>query len=164
MALAITVRFDFVDDSGKTTFTKLRVPTGPSIDQLVEFAQSAGQIFATASECEITNISLTFTFTPPAGLAIAAQPLIDIAAKAAFQFRTVVSGLFAKFRIPTLDDAQVVGGSDDVDVSDPLVSPLISLVENGAVVSGPATILFTNNREHAVSTLAFAREQFRKKR
>lgn len=164
MALAITIRFDFQDEAGHTSFTKLRVPTGPSLAQLIEFGQAAGQVWANASDAEITNISLTFTFTPPAGLKASAVALLDIAQKAAFQFTTAVSGFFAKFRVPVVQDVKFVGGSDDLDVSDPLISPFITLIENGAVVTGPATILFTDGRANPISTLAFAVEQFRKKR
>jgi hypothetical protein len=40
MALAVSVRFDFQDQKGKTSFTKVRVPNGFSIAQYTEFAQA----------------------------------------------------------------------------------------------------------------------------
>lgn len=163
MALAVSVRFDFVDDKGKTSFTKVFVPTGFSIAQYVEFAQGMGQLLANASICRLTRASVVFGLNlSTATIKIAALTVSDVAQKAFFQFRTAVSGFFARMKIPALKETLVNPGSDSIDQSNASVAAFITAMENGIVVTG-ATISPVDDRGNDIVDTTIAREVFRKK-
>lgn len=164
MALAVSVRFDFVDDKGKTSFTKVRVPTAWSIAQYIEFAEAMGQLYADAGTGAVTGASITFGVDISGlGLKGAAGATADIYEKARFQFNTALAGFKAFFRLPTWDETKTTIGSDVVDTADVDVAALIAAYENGIAVTGPLTIQPTDNRLNDVVSLQFAREVKRKK-
>lgn len=159
MALAVTARFDFIDDKGKTSFTKVRVPVTFSLSQYGEFGVAFAQLLVDVSLCRCTGASLTFAIDLSGlGLRTVAGITADIAEKAAFLFNTAVTGLRAKLRIPTLRETLVPPGSDAIDTADVDVAAFIAAMENGIVVSGPATVEPTDDRENDITALTTARE------
>lgn len=130
MALALIVQIDFVDAKNKTSFTRVRVPNGFTIAQYTTFAQSLAQAVTNISGCRVTgaSIGLNFTFT---GLAAAATEAADVATKAYFKVRSAVAGFFAKFYLPTFDEALVLAGTDEINQADTAVAAYITLVETG---------------------------------
>jgi len=163
MALAVNVRFDLIDNKGKTSFTKIRVPTGFSIAQYIEFAQGAAQVIANTSNCKITSVSLTFGIDLTGlGLATVASGLADIYQKFRFQFNTAISGFKAKFQIPASSESLVTSGSDAVNIADVDVAAFIAAMNNGIVVTG-GTVAFADNRGMDITSLQFAREVHRRK-
>jgi len=163
MALAVSVRFDFQDDKGKSSFTKIRVPTGFSIAQYTEFAQGAAQLLLNASTASITKISVVFNVSLASlGLKTVASSVSKVARKMFLQFTTAVTGFLAKTFIPALSESKVASGSDDVDQADTDVAALISAYEDGIVVTG-GTMTFTNGRGHDITAATAAKEQFRRR-
>jgi len=163
MALAVNVRFDFVDEKGKTSFTKIRVPVGFTLAQYVEFAQAAAAVINSATTCQITGVSLTFGLdTSGWGLNTIVSGLADIYQKFRMQWNTAVAGFKAKFSIPASDESYVIAGSDAVDVSDPGVAAFISAINNGIAVTG-GTMTFCDARQHDIVSNQFAVEVHRKK-
>lgn len=163
MALAVSIRFDFRDDKGKTSHTKIRVPNGFSIAQYTEFATAAAQIITNASFCIVTRASICVGIDlSGAGLKVAAALTSDIAHKAYMQFNTVAAGFRAKMRIPTLDEIYVIVGSDAIEQTHVNLSPYIAAMENGIAVTGPATIQPCDDRENDIVSTSIAREVFRK--
>lgn len=159
MALAVTVRFDFLDDKGKTSFSKVRVPNGFSLAQYGEFGTAFAQLLANVSNCKITGGSLTFAIDLSGlGLRTVASSLSDVAEKGLFLFNTVVTGLKAKLRIPTLDESQVPSGSDAIDTANVDVAAFIAAMENGIVVPVAVTVQPTDDRTNDISALTQARE------
>lgn len=165
MALAVSVRFDFRDEKGKTSFTKIRVPTTFSISQVTQFAAAMGQLISNISQCQITNISTTFTIDL-SGLTLkaSASAVADIAQKGYFAFTSAVTGFFKRLRIPTFDETKVNAGSDGIDTLDADVSAFVAAMENGIAVTGPATIQPSTERMQDLTALSDAREVFRRKR
>ncbi|KKN01200.1 hypothetical protein LCGC14_1130140 [marine sediment metagenome] len=146
MVLAFSLIINFDDENGKKASTKLRLPTTFSIAQYTEFATAAAQLYANASQCSITNVSLTIDFDFSAlgldGIALIAS---NVGKKAKFLWQTVLAGKGAKFAVPTSDESIFPAGTDDMDQSDLLVAPFISAIENGIAVTA-GTITFVNNR------------------
>ena len=158
MALAVSIRFDFIDDKGKTSFTKVRVPTGYTIANYVEFAQGAAQVFADLSNAQITNVSLTFGLDLSGqGLKTVASVVSDIYQKIRFQFATALQGFRAKFSVPASSELKIVAGSDAVDEVDADVAAFVTAIEDGLVVTG-GTVTFTDNRDNDITALQFGRE------
>jgi hypothetical protein len=164
MALAVSVRFQFEDDKGKTSFTVINVPTGFSIAQFTEFAQGAAQLITNISQATVTRVSVTFKVSL-AGLGLRGIPstIGSVAKKIFLRFQTGVTGFFAQTLIPSPDENNVVAGSDGFNQAAAGVAALISMYEDGIAVTG-GTMQFTNNREMDVSTVIDAREIFRRRR
>lgn len=164
MALAVTLRFDFEDDPGGKSFTKIRVPNGFTITDYIQFGQAFAQLLVDLSLAQMTSASLTFAIDLSGlGLKAAATGLADVAQKALFIFNTAVAGIRARLRIPTIDEAQVIsGGSDAVNTADPDVSAFLSAMTDGIVVAGPLTVQPTNDRAHDITSLSTARESIRR--
>ena len=164
MALAVAIRYDFIDDKGKTSFTKIRVPTGNTIAQYTEFAQAMGQFIANMSSCRITGGSITFTIDLSGlGLKSAAASITDVFQKGYFAFNSAATGFFKRLRVPTLSEAKVSAGSDGINTVDADVAAFINAMNNGIVVTG-GTITPTTERGHDLVSLSEAREVFRRKR
>lgn len=164
MAFAVAVNFTFQDSKGKKSKSVLHVPTGFTIAQYLEFATAAGQILANASNGEVTSISLGVNLDlSTATIRAAALSTADIAQKAFFMVRSAVSGLFAKFNIPTLNESDhVVTGSDELDLADADVAALITIYEDGVDIGGSVFIQPCDERENDLESVSQAREIFRK--
>jgi hypothetical protein len=131
MAFALIAQIDFKDAKNKSSFTRIRLPTGLTIAQYTSFVQDAAQAATDISGCIVTgaSIGINFTFT---GLGAAAAAAADVASKGFFKVRSAVAGFFAKMSIPTFDeDTLVVAGTDQIDTADTAVAAYITLVETG---------------------------------
>lgn len=163
MALALSIRFDFVDDKGKTSSTKLRVPVGFTLAQYQEFAEAAAQLFLNGSTGSITRASITLSVPIGSlGLKTVASSVSKVARKLYMQFNTIFTGFFGKTIFPSVLESKVIAGSDDIDQTDTDIAALVSALEDGIVVTG-GTMQFTNGRGHDLQTLTEAKEQFRRR-
>lgn len=164
MALAVSIRYDFVDSKGKTSFTKIRVPLGFSIAQYSEFVLGMGQFISNISTCRITGASMTFNIDLSGlGLKAAATVVADTAQKGYFSFISAATGFYKRLRIPTFDESLVETGSDGIDTVDPAVAAFTNAMTNGIVVTGGTVSPVTERGQDLVS-LNEAREVFRRKR
>lgn len=162
MPLAITVRYSMIDDKGKTSSTKVRVPNGFSIAQYVEFVQGMGQFLSNISACQITKAGFSVGIDL-SGLGLQALPasIADVAQKGYFAFRSAATGFFKRLRIPTFDESKVNAGSDTIDTVDADVAAFNGAMASGIVTSG-GTIQPQTERGDDLTTLQEAREVFRK--
>jgi hypothetical protein len=85
----------------------------------------------------------------------------NVAEKALFMVRSVVSGLFGKFFVPTYNDSLSVTGSDDIDQADPNVAAYLAILEDGVTTAG-GVINPVDLRENDLSAVTEAREIFRR--
>lgn len=164
MALAVSIRFDTLDDKGDTSFTKIRVPTGFSVAQYTEFAIAMAQFIANTSNCVITGASITFGIDLSGlGLKVAATSIADVFQKGYFAFASAATGFFKRFRVPTLLESVVSAGSDNIDTLLAPVAAFVNANTNGIAVTGPLTIQPQTERGHDLTALSEAREVFLKK-
>jgi hypothetical protein len=162
MALAVALRIDFIDAKGDTSFTKIRVPSGFSIAQYLEFGAAMCQFISDTSQCLITGASLTFGIDLSGlGLKVAAASVADVFQKGYFAFTSAATGFFKRFRVPTFDEDLVTANSDAIDTVDADVAAFIAANTNGIVVTG-TTVQPTTERGHDLTGLSEAREVFRK--
>jgi len=158
MALAVTVRFDFVDASDKKSFTEVNVPVGFTIAQIVEFTQDMEQILTNISQCQLTGASISISLNiSGAIIKTVAGAFADVAEKAHYVFSSVVTGFRKLLKIPTREELQEVSGSDSMNTALTTQATFIALIEDGIVVAGPATILFTDNYMNDIAALNTAR-------
>lgn len=162
MALAVTVNVSMIDAKGKTSVTKIRVPSGFVLSQYAEFAQGIGQIICDMTDGAITAISVSVPVSlSGATIRGTALGIADIAKKLLVMARSSVTGLVGKFFIPTYDEDNSVSGSDQADTSDTEVAAFISIVEGGINVSG-TVIAPIDMRGNDLVEVSEAREIFRK--
>lgn len=82
MALAVTVNYSFIDAKGKSSSTKVRVPSGFSVAQYTEFAIAMGQLMSNLSDGAITEISVGIPVDlSGATIRAAANNVADVAKK-----------------------------------------------------------------------------------
>jgi hypothetical protein len=162
MALAVTCNFTVTDSKGKSSLTKVRVPTGFSISQYGEFAEAMAQLIANMQDGAITEVTVGLPVSlSGATIRATAIGIADVAKKLFLNVRSAVSGLFGKFNIPTYNEVNTVSGSDAADIVDPDIAALIAIVENGINVSGE-TIQPIDLRGNDLADVVEAREIFRK--
>lgn len=162
MALAVSIRFDFVDGKGKTSFTKIRVPNGFSVAQYTEFAQAMCQLLTNLTQASITRAGFSVGLNLSTAT-IKATPNVfsDIAQKVMFGFSTALAGFRTKVKLPALNEDKVTTGSDAINQADPAVAAFIAAMENGIVVTG-GTISPTDQRGNDINNTDYAKELFRK--
>lgn len=162
MALAVSLNFTVLDAKGKTSITKIRVPTGFSITQYSEAALAFAQLIANLSEGAITDISVSLPINlSGATIRSTAVAIADVAKKALFFARSATAGLFTKFFFPTYNEVNTVSGSDNLDATDADVSAMIDILETGINVSG--TIVAPRDmRGTSLDSVIETREIFRK--
>jgi len=163
MPLAVSVRFDFIDGEGETSFTKVHVPTGFTIAQYTEFAQSMGQLMANITDGAITGASFCVGIDL-SGATIKALVTTgaDIAQKALFGFGTALAGFRTKLKLPAFRTALITSGSDAVNQAHADIVAFDAAMENGIVVTG-GTVSPCDLRGNDIDSLNYARELFRKK-
>lgn len=157
MALAITVRFDFVDANGKKSFTEVPVPNGFSIAGYLEFATDMAQLITNISGCQVTSASLNVALDfSAATIKSVANTLADVAEKAHYIFSSAVAGFKRLFKIPTRLEVDETVGSDDMNQADVGQAFFIALLETGAAVTG-GTVGFTDTYHNDLVSVQSAR-------
>lgn len=161
MALAIKIIYTAVDDKGATATTEVKVPTGFTIAQYTEFAQSMAQFIDAIIGGRITSANFCVG-VDISGLGLKAAALVssDVEEKGFFQYSTA-GGFHTRLQLPALNEGFVSLGSDDIDVTDPDVLAFDQAMVLGIAVTGPATIQPTDEREDDITARDFAREVFR---
>lgn len=161
MALAYSLRIDFVDNKNKPSFTKIKFPSGGTINQITEFCGLVLAAVNDLSDCRITKASVNVAIDLSGlGLKAVANALADRAKKVFFNFNTSVGGFRAKQFLPTLDESKVVAGSSDIDLADLDVAAYVLANTAGLSVTG-GTINVVDGRGNDISGIAYAEEQFR---
>ena len=162
MALAVTINVTIADAKGKSSVTKIRVPTGFSLTQYGEAATAFAQLICNLTDGIITEVSVSVPIDlSGATIRAFATSIADVAKKALFVVRSSVAGLYSKFFFPTYNEGNNITGSDQLDIADADVAAMISLIETGVNVSG--FIAQPNDiRGNDLTDVAEAREIFRK--
>lgn len=159
--LATTINVNFRDEKGKTSVTKIRVPSSFTFAQYIEFAQAAAQILSNMSTAQITSVSISVSLDlSSASLRTVATQFSDVFQKALLVARSAISGLFARFNIPTYDEINTLAGSDVLDPVDADVLALVTLLEDG-LDDGGIFIVPVDARDNDLETVTLAVEKFR---
>lgn len=163
MALAVSLRIDFIDSKKKASFTKIRLPTGRTLADYKDFGEQICQLFLNAGTGRITNASVCFGVDlSGAGLSTNASSVSKVTRKGNFRFFTASSGFLAKVRVPSIAESKVVSGSDDLDQGDADVIAYVDDLVNGVTVTG-GTMTFTNGRGHDITALKAVKERFQRR-
>lgn len=161
MALAVSIRIDFTDSKGKSSFTKVRVPNGFSISDYLEFAEAISQLMTNMSVAQVTSASVSVALDlSGATIRAVATNVADVAQKAFFQFSSALAGFRKRMRIPTLDETKVPVGTSSIDQADVDVAAFITAMEDGIVTTG-GTIDPVDARGNDLVSVSIAEEVFR---
>jgi hypothetical protein len=163
MVLAASLVFTLQDNKGKSSSTKIHIPTTFSLSQMLEAGTAFAQLIANLSSAKITNVSLSVGVDlSSATIRAVAAATSDVFQKALLVAQSAVAGLKARFNIPTLDESKVIDGTDQIDLADADVAAVVTALEDGIVVGG-VTITPRDMRGDLLSQVTLAREIFRKK-
>lgn len=163
MALAVSIRFGFVDAKGDTSFTKIRVPNGFKIASYLEFAQGAADTLSTVLDCQVTSASVCIGLdVSTASLKTVVNAVSDVAQKAQFIFNTATQGFKKIVRLPAFNEFKFLPNSDVVDQSDLDIAAFLTTMENGVAVT-LGSVNPSDARENDITSLSSSRELFRKK-
>lgn len=160
--MAATLNITTTDAKNRSSITKIRVPNGFTPSQYGEAALAFAQLLSNMSEGVITEVSVSLPLDiSTATIRAVALDIADIAKKALFTVKSSVGALFARFNIPTYNEAKTVTGSDEINTADPQVAALVGILENGVNVSG-TFIQPVDLRGNDLATVVGSREIFRK--
>jgi len=126
-----TLEVSIVDAKGRTSPSRLFVPTGLTLAQYQTFATAYADAMALVSGGGIRGVSLSLD-VDLSGLTQTGKPtlLADVEETAEFILRTA-GGLRAFAAIPTYDENHTAAASDVLDVGDVDVAAFIALLEDG---------------------------------
>lgn len=164
--LSITI----VDAKGKPSRTTLYNPDTNSIGTPIDIVAliNAGvamtEIIAKLAKGGVSGASLCVDLGSQIGSAqFVPDADSDVEEGALFNFRTL-SNFFTRSRIPTFDEAKLVPGTDDVDLTDPDVAAYTSAMLTGVSVNdsegNPITVNFSDSRGDDVNVMESAYESF----
>lgn len=160
MALAPKIIITVRDNKGKISTTEVKIPTGLSLDNMIEFAQDLIVLFDAITNGVIIGVSIGISVdTSGLGLTAAAGSTADVEEKGVFQFQTA-GGFYTTVNVPAISDSDVVSGSDALDQSDPDIAAFIAAMTGGLVLTDLSTVQPCDAREDDITTLAYARERF----
>lgn len=160
MALAVAINFTIEDAKGKSATTPVHVPTGFTISQYLEFASAMGQVIADLNDGILTSISVSLPLSlSGATLRAAAAIAADVGKKALLVATGAISGLFARFNIPTYDESHSIDNTDEIDMADADVAALVAIIEGGAGGALPSDL-----RGNDLTDVLSAREIFQERK
>jgi hypothetical protein len=161
MAHAVKVIYTFKDNKGKMSTVEIKVPTGLTIGDYLEFATEMGTLLVNVSTGQIVNVGIAFTVDIPGGWPSSPGLTSDVEEKGALQFQAA-GNWYTGITVPTLAETVVVDGSDNLDQTDGDVSDLIDAMVDGITLPVLTTLVKPcDSREADIEALIYAREVFR---
>lgn len=159
MAVAFEIIATLSDESGDDATTTLKVPSGFSLSQYGEFAVAMAALVddMLSGRVESLELCLSADLSGLTGNVIGAAS--DVEEVGRFQFRTV-DGRPVKLNLPTLNESLVAVGTDDLDLVDPNIAAIETMMVDGIAVT-LGTITPCDVAEDDIVSLEFAREGFR---
>ena len=153
--------FTVRDNKGKTSTTEVKIPTGISLSNMIEFAQDLAVLFDAITNGQIINVGIGISVDISAlGLTGAPGVTADVEEKGQFQFRTA-NGYYTTVNVPCFSDTDVVSGSDEIFQADIEVAAFIAAMTGGLTLTDASVVQPTDSREDDITTLVYARERFR---
>lgn len=156
---ASQIIYTAIDDSGERGTTAINLPTGFSLAQFGEFAESMATLVDAILGGKVESAEICFGVDISALTSNTALSTSDVEEIGAFQFLTLGNFPVA-VNVPCIDELLVASGSDDIDQSDADIIAFISAMESGISTAG-GTISPTDVAEDDIVTTVSARERFR---
>jgi hypothetical protein len=147
------------DSKAKTSHYFVNIPVATSLANATFFAQAVATLSDVLMGGQITSLGLCYRLDLPGGLK--ASPLANSDVEEGARFGFLTENLFStRLRIPTFLEDYIVPGSKEVDLTDPDVDALVTLLVDGDIQNTEAC----DNREDDIESVAVARENFVKDR
>lgn len=161
MAIAPKIIVTIRDDKGKTATTEIKIPTGITLANMIEFAREMAILIDGITRGVIINVTIGIGIDLSAlSLASNAFSDADVEEKGSFQFFTE-TGFYTTVNIPCWDDDDTVVGSDAVDEVDIDVAAFIAAMTDGIELEDESVVEPCDSREDDIVALVWAREKFR---
>lgn len=160
--MAWTVLYSIQDEKGKTSTTEINLATATTFADADIMAGQMALLIDDMITGAITRIGIVATVDLPVGLKATAAANSDVEEGARFQFRTA-NGFFSGLRLPTFDEAAIIAGTKNVDLTDADVAAFVTAMVSGLDTSGAGgsgVIVPVDKRNEDLTALEFAKEQF----
>lgn len=155
---AIEVNVSIADAEAKKSVISCWLPDTTALADAIDFAQAFAGAIDNMITGIVTKIGLVYGVDLPAGLDATAASGSDVEDGAMFIFSTA-GGYLTRIRIPTFDEAKIIGTSDAVDLTDGQVSAFRTLMLDGDGTTEPS-----DNRGDDITALRSAKEAHQKQR
>jgi hypothetical protein len=165
----VTMNYQIQDRKGLSSNVKIRVPQEFTLDQYLEAAADFGQLLASVVRGEVVSstIGIGVDISGLTSNILAAED-VDVEEGAIFSFRTGVDpgGFPMILRVATFDEAFIVDGTREVDLTDIDVAAFVDAIVNGIIVTADAgdTLPIIDSREFEIGQLDKALESFQPSR
>lgn len=147
------------DAKGKSSVMKMNMPDSADIAIAKTFIGSTAQLIDPLIKGQIVDLGIGLAVDlPGSGLKTAPLADSDVEEGARFSWRTAVNS-FTNFRIPTFDEAKMVSGTPNVDLTDTDVDDFVQRVLAGQTV-GLINVSPSDDRGEDITELSSAREDF----
>ncbi len=161
MAISPKIIFSIKDNKGKVSTTEVKIPTGITLSNMIEFAGDMAVLIDAITTGVIVGVSIGISVdTSALGLTGAAGSTADVEEKGRFQFQTA-GGFYTYVNVPCWSDTDVVAGSDAIDQADVDVAAFIAAMVSGLTLIDLSVVQPTDAREDDITVLSSAFERFR---
>jgi len=156
MAIAPKIRFKVTDNDNDPANTEIHVPSGLTIAQYAAFANAYANAM---DDIVLGRVDPKGTMTIPVDISALTgntlDPASDVEQIAAFQFLDA-NGEPVDINVPGLLLADVVAGTDTLDIADTEIAAFITLIEDGDGTVAPSSVA-----EADILSLIYARKETR---
>lgn len=155
----VIVVYTIRDAKGKSSVSKINMPDSTDIAIAKQFAQSTAQLIDPLLKGQLVSIGIGIEVgLPGSGLKTAPNTDADVEEGARFNWLTA-SGANTEFRLPTFDEAKMVAGTPNVDLTDTDVDDFVQRIIAGQTV-GIINVSPSDDRGSDVTEIITARESF----
>lgn len=157
--MTIGISVSIKDAKGVTGTTTVNIPASTSYADAMEFASALAQLFANMTTGKVVKVGINFSVDVSglAGNVLDVNSDVEEGAK----FSWLTAGNFrASNRIPTFDEAKIVAGTKQVDLTDPDVAQFVSYMTAGFTASSTNVVLPVDYRNADIEDVVSALEDF----
>lgn len=161
MAHAVQIIYTVKDNKGKLSTCTIKVPTGLTVANYIEFGQEMGTLINNIIIGQIVNVGVAITVDMLPGWAQSPGLTSDVEEKASWQYMAAGNWRTGA-KVPTLSELLVVDGSDNLDLTEASIIAFNDAMIDGIDLPvGLITVEPCDARENDIESLVFGREVFR---
>lgn len=161
MTHAVQIIYTIKDNKGKLATCTIKVPTGLTVANYLEFGQEMGTLINNIVIGQIVSVGVALTVDLLPGWSQTPGVTSDVEEKASWQYMAAGNWRTGT-KVPTLSELLVVDGSDNLDLTDAAIIAFNDAMIDGILLPvGAITVQPCDARENDIESLVFGREVFR---
>jgi len=162
MALATKITLTVRDGSGHYSYPSIHVPDTATITDITEIGQQFATLMDDVMDGVVLAISSTQRVALPGGLDVVLATS-DVEKGGLLLMQTAL-GTTSRLRIPTLKEAVISSGSDDINLEQTEMAALVTLLEDGFTTSDTGLVQIVEYRGEDITNVLSGAEDFQRTR